>query len=341
MAASHKVPSERDLELLSAYLDNDLSDRERAALEQRLEHEDTLRVTLADLRETVALLRDLPRLKAPRNFTLDPAVYGKKTPWWKPLFALESILQLSGALGTAAAIVLIVLGLLSGGEGNSARDSAPAAEKEAPSEVAQQITSTPTGLPNPTPIPQEALPTMEASEAAAMVEAPAAPAPNAALYAADEAASDGVGAAESASPTTTLAPAAATLPQTAGASGAVPPADTDMAATGESEAVAQASEPSQTAMREGLESEGQTAASGTDQLEEPPMEAETDDMAEEQAPGGPPAAALQTNNTERREVSSKDSDTSTGAGWLAGLGAALLVVSLAAFFFGRRRARTL
>jgi hypothetical protein len=340
MAASHKVPSERDLELLSAYLDNDLSDRERAALEQRLEHEDTLRITLVDLRETVALLRDLPRLKAPRNFTLDPAIYGKKSPWWKQLFALEGVLQLSGALGTAAAIVLIVFGLLSGGQSDLAGDSAPAAEKEFPDEVAQQITSTPTGLPNPTPIPQETLPTMDTSEAAAMLEAPAEQAPNAALYAADEAASDGVGAAESAPPTTTLAPAV-TLPQTAGASGAVPPADTDTAATGESETVAQASEPSQTAMREGPENEGQTADSGADQLEEPPMEAETDDMAEEQAPGAPPAAALQTNNTERREVSGKDSDTSTGAGWLAGLGAALLVVSLAAFFFGRRRARTL
>ena len=335
MAASQKLPSERDLELLSAYLDNDLSDRERAALEQRLQHEDTLRLTLADLRETVALLHDLPRLKAPRNFTLDPALYGKKTPWWKQLFALESVLQLSGALGTAAAVVLIVFGVLLGGGGDSAGDSAPAVEKEAPDEVAQQITNTATVLPNPTPIPQEALSTMETGEAATALEAPAEPAPNAALYAADEAAVAGAGAAVSALPTPTLAPAV-TLAQTAGASGEVPPADTETAATGDAEAVGQASE---TAMREGPE--GQPAEAGADLLQESPLEAEADDQAEEQAPSAPPAPALQTGITEQREASGQDSGTSTGARWLAGLGAALLVASLAAFFVGRRKARNL
>ncbi len=42
---SHNLPSAHDLELLSAYLDGELADRERAALEQRLAYETILQHT--------------------------------------------------------------------------------------------------------------------------------------------------------------------------------------------------------------------------------------------------------------------------------------------------------
>ncbi|MCD4685618.1 MAG: hypothetical protein K8S97_06755 [Anaerolineae bacterium] len=100
---SHNAPSAHDLELLSAYLDGELADRERITLEQRLTHDSTLRQTLDDLRTTVAMLHDLPRLKAPCNFTLDPAVYGRPIPWWR-LFASELTLQFAGALGATASV---------------------------------------------------------------------------------------------------------------------------------------------------------------------------------------------------------------------------------------------
>ncbi|MBN2304749.1 MAG: zf-HC2 domain-containing protein [Anaerolineae bacterium] len=128
MAASHNIPSERDFELLSAYLDGELPDRERAALEQRLSQDHALRDLLDDLRNTVALVRDLPRLKAPRSFTLDPAVYGHQTPWWERLFTLHNALQLSGALGAAAAVALIAFAVLFSSSGDTGETKeAPAA----------------------------------------------------------------------------------------------------------------------------------------------------------------------------------------------------------------------
>lgn len=124
MAASHHPPTEHDLELLSAYLDGELSDREREKLEQRLTHDGGLQTALDELSDTVALLRNLPHLKAPRNFTLDPAVHGRPIPWWKRLLAADTILQLSGAFGAAASVTVIVLALVTGTGDTTHRDEA-------------------------------------------------------------------------------------------------------------------------------------------------------------------------------------------------------------------------
>jgi hypothetical protein len=132
MSASHTPLSERDLELLSAYLDGALTDREQRALEQRLAHDNTLRTEMDHLRDTVALVRELPRLKAPRQFTLDPAVYGRKVPWWQRVLPLETVLQLSGALGAAASLVIIILAVaLSSRSGTKQAEVQPAAGNEA------------------------------------------------------------------------------------------------------------------------------------------------------------------------------------------------------------------
>jgi anti-sigma factor RsiW len=124
MATRPQTPSERDLELLSAYLDGELNDRERASLEKRLSQDSALRAALDGLRETVALVRSLPRLKAPRNFTLDPAVYGQPVPWWKRLVSLSAALQVSGALGAAASIVIIALAFILSGSSSTSKDTA-------------------------------------------------------------------------------------------------------------------------------------------------------------------------------------------------------------------------
>lgn len=64
--------SPRDMEQLSAYIDGELRPDERAALEARLAEaeNEALRRELEALRQTVALVRDLPTLSAPRDFTL-------------------------------------------------------------------------------------------------------------------------------------------------------------------------------------------------------------------------------------------------------------------------------
>ncbi|MBN1286698.1 MAG: hypothetical protein JXB47_14970 [Anaerolineae bacterium] len=118
---------DRDLERLSAYIDDALAPEERRALEARLAENAALRADLDALRETVQLLHDLPPVRAPRNFTLDPEVYGRRArgrdfTWWS--------VRLAGALSAAASVAL-VLGfvlLMSGGmQSMSAPAAAPAA----------------------------------------------------------------------------------------------------------------------------------------------------------------------------------------------------------------------
>lgn len=116
MSASRHTLPDHDLDLLSAYLDGQLSAQDRQSLEARLAQDATLRTALQELRDTVALVRGLPRVRAPRNFTLDPAIYGNQRAWWKRwrLPGFETLLQLSGAVGAAASIALIALAFLTG-----------------------------------------------------------------------------------------------------------------------------------------------------------------------------------------------------------------------------------
>ncbi len=67
-------------EKLSAYLDGELSARQRIKLEKELTQDPALRRELEELRRTSRMLRSLPTLAVPRSFTLDPAVYGRVKP---------------------------------------------------------------------------------------------------------------------------------------------------------------------------------------------------------------------------------------------------------------------
>jgi hypothetical protein len=71
---------QRDLELLSSYLDGQLNPSDSARLEARLLTDAELRSVLRDLRSTRSLLRQLPMRKAPRNFRLTPQMVGKNPP---------------------------------------------------------------------------------------------------------------------------------------------------------------------------------------------------------------------------------------------------------------------
>ena len=71
---------QRDLELLSSYLDGQLSPSDSARLESRLASDADLRAVMDDLREARNLLRRLPARKAPRNFTLTRKMVGQSPP---------------------------------------------------------------------------------------------------------------------------------------------------------------------------------------------------------------------------------------------------------------------
>ena len=94
---------------LSAYLDGELTGREKAALEQRLQKDAQLRSELNQMKATRAMLRSLPRRKVPHDFSLTPemAKAAQKNTWW-PMFGYAS---LASAL---VAIVLLVVQILPG-----------------------------------------------------------------------------------------------------------------------------------------------------------------------------------------------------------------------------------
>lgn len=120
--------SDRDYELLSAYLDGGLAAAERSALEQRLNTEPALKAELVALAETVALLNQLPSRRAPRDFTLTPAMIGRGTTPRRGILYLATSPAFS-AVTAAAAVFLVVIGaflVLQGGSLAVPSQSVPA-----------------------------------------------------------------------------------------------------------------------------------------------------------------------------------------------------------------------
>jgi anti-sigma factor RsiW len=96
--------SNRDWELLSAYMDGQLSSSKRVQLESRMQTNPELRAALDELTQTRAMLRSLPRLKAPHSFKLTPEMVGQRQPR-----RLYPFFQFASALSS----LMLVLVLLS------------------------------------------------------------------------------------------------------------------------------------------------------------------------------------------------------------------------------------
>jgi anti-sigma factor RsiW len=101
---------EHDTELLSAYLDNQLSVAERVSLERRLAQDPELRAELAELRATAAALGALTPLRPPRSFTLDPATARRP----RALFPLSWVMQLGSGMAGMLLVLLATAQLLAG-----------------------------------------------------------------------------------------------------------------------------------------------------------------------------------------------------------------------------------
>jgi anti-sigma factor RsiW len=97
--------SNRDLELLSASLDGQLSPEESARLQTRLAADPGLRAAQDGLRVTRALLRRTPQRRASRNFTLAPGMAGVRPPLPRlvPAFSWASAVAVLLLLFTFAA----------------------------------------------------------------------------------------------------------------------------------------------------------------------------------------------------------------------------------------------
>ncbi len=85
--------NQRDIELLSAYLDGQVSPADSAKLESRLKTDPELESVLRDLRAARGILRKIPVRKAPRNFTLTRQMAGLRPPLPRtyPLFRLATV----------------------------------------------------------------------------------------------------------------------------------------------------------------------------------------------------------------------------------------------------------
>ncbi len=92
-----------DLELLSAYLDEELSAAERADLETRLQADANLQRELERLRATKALIASLPTLSSPRDLRLTRAMAGaprrRRRVLTSPLFSQLSAVSGGGLAG--------------------------------------------------------------------------------------------------------------------------------------------------------------------------------------------------------------------------------------------------
>jgi hypothetical protein len=99
--------SPRDWELLSAYIDGQLSNGKRVQLEARLDVNPDLRAALDDLTRTRAMLRSLPRLKAPRSFRITPEMVGQREPR-----RLYPFFQLASAISSVMLILVLLTDFL-------------------------------------------------------------------------------------------------------------------------------------------------------------------------------------------------------------------------------------
>lgn len=120
--------SNNDWQLLSEYLDGQISPRDKANLEKRMQTQVELREGLEELRQTRIILRSATKQRVPRNFTLTPSMVEKARP--KPWLRFVPVLNFASAAAALALVVVMVYGLLPGAAPVSA-PAAPAATQSA------------------------------------------------------------------------------------------------------------------------------------------------------------------------------------------------------------------
>ena len=89
-------------ELLSAYVDGEVTPEEAREVEELLETSEAARRELAELQATVDLVRGLPELEPPRSFALDEAPKKRWTLWWPSV-------RTTGLATSVAAMLLVAL----------------------------------------------------------------------------------------------------------------------------------------------------------------------------------------------------------------------------------------
>jgi hypothetical protein len=190
---------ERVRDLLSPYLDGEVTDEERALVEKAIATSPELREDVETLRQTVALVASLPRVAAPRPFTLSEADVSAAALAPKKYFGLPAWASGLAVLAAALVCVLAAGGIFLRGQFSGApagelshltaeqpaAEEAPAAEKEmmvekeaeleAPQEEAAAEEAAPTEPSDKEEFAAEAGASAAPTEMSAPEEAPAEP----------------------------------------------------------------------------------------------------------------------------------------------------------------------
>lgn len=112
----------RDLELLSAHLDGQLTPGDTEALLARLEQEPELTAAFKQLQRTRSLLRRAPQRRLPRSFMLTPQMAGQRQ---RSRLGAWSGLNFASALATLALILVLVTDVSVNGLPSFARTPEP------------------------------------------------------------------------------------------------------------------------------------------------------------------------------------------------------------------------
>ncbi|MDX1416208.1 MAG: hypothetical protein R3293_18570 [Candidatus Promineifilaceae bacterium] len=111
-----KSKEEKRQEALNAYLDDALSPQQRLQFEKELATDAELQSHIEQLRILKQQMRQLPRRRVPRNFTLDPALYGR--PKREPLIQAYPVLRTATVLTAFIFIFALAANLFFGGAAN-------------------------------------------------------------------------------------------------------------------------------------------------------------------------------------------------------------------------------
>ena len=100
-------------ERVTAYVDGRLSAEKRQQFEAQLAQDDALRAEVAALQSVKSQLSAMPRVRAPRNYTLDPATYGAPEPAYGA--RAYPALRVATAMAALMFVFMVTLTLLQGG----------------------------------------------------------------------------------------------------------------------------------------------------------------------------------------------------------------------------------
>lgn len=120
---------EKQQEAVSAYLDNELAPADRDRFEQQLALNSSLQDELAEMQLWQQQMRDLPVRRVPRNFTLDPALYGRSQR--QPLAGAYPMLRSATAVTAFLFVIALAANLYLGSiSGDTASQPASVAMQE-------------------------------------------------------------------------------------------------------------------------------------------------------------------------------------------------------------------